>query len=174
MWRTPFSVVPIHRTVHHNNESWSDGRSPSRKIQMCSCVKCTRVSGNFSLMLSIKAHQSLSLICVLTILVQTSFEVFFIYVIILTAFIYSLLWLTPVDNGAFCKLEILNLIIQTQFNLIKLIFKLVNTEFDVYYPYSMLNEILRFNSTQNRQTYIYFKVNYLTLRKHWGNVSTQY
>ena len=51
--RTPFSVVPIHRTVHHKNESWTDGNSLSRKIQMCSCVKCTRVSGNFSLMLSV-------------------------------------------------------------------------------------------------------------------------
>ena len=53
VWRTPFSVVPIHRTVHHKNESWTDGNSLSRKIQMCSCVKCTWVSGNFSLMLSI-------------------------------------------------------------------------------------------------------------------------
>ena len=39
VWRTPFSVVPIHRTVHHKNESWTDGNSLSRKIQMCSCVK---------------------------------------------------------------------------------------------------------------------------------------
>ena len=38
VWRTPFSVVPIHRTVHHKNESWTDGNSLSRKIQMCSCV----------------------------------------------------------------------------------------------------------------------------------------
>ena len=53
VWRTPFSVVPIHRTVHHKNESWTDGNSLSRKIQMYSCVKCTRVSGNFSLLLSI-------------------------------------------------------------------------------------------------------------------------
>ena len=53
VWWTPFSVVPIHRTVHHKNESWTDGNSLSRKIQMCSCVKCTRVSGNFLLMLSI-------------------------------------------------------------------------------------------------------------------------
>ena len=55
VWRTPFSVVPIHRTVHHKNESWTDGNSLSRKIQMCSCVKCTRVSGNSSLMLSIQS-----------------------------------------------------------------------------------------------------------------------
>ena len=54
VWRTPFSVVPIHRTVHHKNESWTDGNSLSRKIQMCFCVKCTRVSRNFSLMLSIQ------------------------------------------------------------------------------------------------------------------------
>ena len=53
VWRRSFSVVPIHRTVHHKNESWTDGISLSRKIQMCSCVKCTRVSGNFPLMLSI-------------------------------------------------------------------------------------------------------------------------
>ena len=46
VWRTPFSVVPIHRTVHQKNESWIDGNSLTRKIQMCSCVKCTRVSGN--------------------------------------------------------------------------------------------------------------------------------
>ena len=45
VWRTPFSVVP---TKH---ESWTDGNSLSRKIQMCFCVKCTQVSGNFSLML---------------------------------------------------------------------------------------------------------------------------
>ena len=50
---TPFSAVPIHRTEHHKNESWTDGNSLSRKIQMCSYVKCMRVSGNFSLMLSI-------------------------------------------------------------------------------------------------------------------------
>ena len=53
VWRTLFSVVPIHRTVQHKNESYTDSTSLSRKIQMCSCVKCTRVSGNFSLMLSI-------------------------------------------------------------------------------------------------------------------------
>ena len=53
LWRTPFSVVPIHRTVHHKNESLTNGNSLYRKIQMCSCVKCTRVSGNFSLMISI-------------------------------------------------------------------------------------------------------------------------
>ena len=53
VWRTPFSVVPIHGTVHHKNESWTEGNSLSRKIQMCSCVKCTQVSGNFSLMPSI-------------------------------------------------------------------------------------------------------------------------
>ena len=53
VWRTPFSVVPIHRTVHHKNESWTDGNSLSRKIQMCFCVKCTQVSGKFSFMLSI-------------------------------------------------------------------------------------------------------------------------
>ena len=35
------------------NENWTDGNSLSRKIQTCSCVKCTRVNGNFSLMLSI-------------------------------------------------------------------------------------------------------------------------
>ena len=52
----PFSVVPIHRNVHHKNENWTDGNSLSWKIQMCSCVKCTRVSGNFSLMLSISSH----------------------------------------------------------------------------------------------------------------------
>ena len=53
VWRTRCSVVPIHRTEHHKNESWTDGSSLSRKIQMCSCVKCTRVNGNFSLMLSV-------------------------------------------------------------------------------------------------------------------------
>ena len=53
VWRRPFSVVPIHRTVHHKDESWTDSNSLSRKIQMCSCVKCTWVSGKFSLMLSI-------------------------------------------------------------------------------------------------------------------------
>ena len=53
VWRTPFSVVPTHRTIHHKNESWTDGNSLSRTIQMCSCVTYTRVSGNFSLMLSI-------------------------------------------------------------------------------------------------------------------------
>ena len=55
VWRTPFSIVPIHRTVRHKNESWTDGNSLSREIQMCSCVtcKCTRVCGYFSLMLSI-------------------------------------------------------------------------------------------------------------------------
>ena len=53
LWRTRFSVVPIHRTVHHKTESWTDGNSLSRKIQVCSCVKCQRVNGNFSLMLSI-------------------------------------------------------------------------------------------------------------------------
>ena len=60
VWRTPFYVVPIHRTVHHKNESWTDSISLSRKIQMCSCVtcKCTRISGNFSLMLSIFVNQS--------------------------------------------------------------------------------------------------------------------
>ena len=52
VWRTPFSVIPIHGTVHHKNENWTDGNSLSRKIQMCYCVKCTRVSGNLSLMLS--------------------------------------------------------------------------------------------------------------------------
>ena len=55
VWRTPFSVIPIRRTVHHKNKSWTDVNSLSRKIQMYSCVKCTRVSGNFSLMLSIHA-----------------------------------------------------------------------------------------------------------------------
>ena len=53
VWRTPFSVTPIHRTVHHKNVSWTDDNTLSRKVQMCSCVKCTRVSGNFSLKLSI-------------------------------------------------------------------------------------------------------------------------
>ena len=52
-WRIPFSVVPIHGTVHHKNESWSDGSSLFRKTQKCSFVKCTWVIGNFSLMLSI-------------------------------------------------------------------------------------------------------------------------
>ena len=52
VWRTPFSLVPIHRTVHHKNESWTDGNPLSRKVQMCSCVKCTRVSGTLSLMVS--------------------------------------------------------------------------------------------------------------------------
>ena len=38
------------------NESWTNGNSV-QKIQMCSCVVCARVSGNFSLMLSIhKIH----------------------------------------------------------------------------------------------------------------------
>ena len=58
VWRTPFSLVPIHRTVHHKNESWTDGNSLSRKIQMCSCVKCMRVSGNFSLVVSIYHHSN--------------------------------------------------------------------------------------------------------------------
>ena len=52
-WRIPFSVVPIHGTVHHKNESWSDGISLFRKNQKCSFVKCTQVIGNFSMMLSI-------------------------------------------------------------------------------------------------------------------------
>ena len=53
--RTPFSVEPIHRIVNHKSESWTDGNALSRRIQMCFCVKCTRVSGNFSLMLSISS-----------------------------------------------------------------------------------------------------------------------
>ena len=44
--RIPFSVTPVHRTVHQKNESWTDGNSLIRKIQMCCSVKCTRVSGN--------------------------------------------------------------------------------------------------------------------------------
>ena len=62
VWRTPLSVVPIYRTVHYKNESWTDGHSLSRKIQMCSCVKCTRVSGNFSLMLSIDQTECLTVL----------------------------------------------------------------------------------------------------------------
>ena len=58
-WRILFSVVPIHGTVHHKNESWSDGSSLFRKNQKCSFVKCMRVIGNFSLMLSIFQHLQL-------------------------------------------------------------------------------------------------------------------
>ena len=62
VWRRPFSVVQIHRTVHHKNESWTDGNSVSWKIQMCSCVKCTWVSGKFSLMFSIYTQISKHLV----------------------------------------------------------------------------------------------------------------
>ena len=55
VWRIPLSVVLIHVIVHHKSGSGTDGSSLSRKNQMCSCVKCIQVSGNFSLMLSIWA-----------------------------------------------------------------------------------------------------------------------
>ena len=41
----------IQGTVHHKNEN-CDSSSLFRKNQKCSCVKCTRVIGNFLLMLS--------------------------------------------------------------------------------------------------------------------------
>ena len=34
VWRIPFSVEPIHRFVHHKNESWRDGNSLYRKSQI--------------------------------------------------------------------------------------------------------------------------------------------
>ena len=56
VWRIPFSVVPIYRTVNHKIKSCSDGSSLVRKNLKCSFVKCTRVISNFSLMFSILLH----------------------------------------------------------------------------------------------------------------------
>ena len=60
VWPTQFSVVPKDCTP--SKKSWTNGNSLYRKIQMCSCVKCTRVSGNFSLMFSIIPYDQNKLI----------------------------------------------------------------------------------------------------------------
>ena len=37
VWRTRFSVVPIHRTVHQKNESWTDGNSVQKDPDVLLC-----------------------------------------------------------------------------------------------------------------------------------------